>query len=200
MARYHHDLNHSGTIAGIIIDTAARGDDLYPFNQGRNILIEDPEVELKKITILEGKMTVHRQVKWHTGEHYFTKSFHDSATYAVSDDNTYIEYLPLTENNYEALRELFGCYTHMESSLPLIVFFADVLKNLFSIERPSNFITWVHHTKTFVFKTRGFSGNVPIADVDCTNMWSLAEFFRSSMLKHVSKEALTARLKEFYPL
>ena len=199
MARYHHDLNHSGTIAGIIIDCAARGDDLYPFNQGRRILIEDPQVDLKKITIIDGKMTVHRQVKWHTGEHYFTKSFHDSATYMVSDDNTYIEYLPITENDYEALRELFECYTYMEHSLALVVFFADVLKKLFNIERPSNFINWEHHSKSFVFKTRAYAGMVPISDVDCTNMGALAEFLRSSMLKHTSRDDLAARLRQYYP-
>jgi hypothetical protein len=116
----------------------------------------------------------------------------------VSDDNTYIEYLPLTDNNYEALRDLFGCYVFMEPSLPLIGFFADVLKKLFDIERPSNFINWEYHSKTFVFKTRGYAGNVPISDVDCTNMGTLAAFFRSSMLKHVSKEQLAARLRQYY--
>lgn len=195
------DLNSSTTIPSAIIDLVARGADLYPFNQGRNIKITSESVkdDVKKITIIEGRMNLHRQVKWKLGDCMFTKTFVCPVEYDFGDSSATLKYQSLARDDYAVLGEMFYCYDDMESSLGLVKFFADVIKTLFNVDRVSNFIVWNYGTKGFMFKSSSIGLPVPIGEVDCSNMEILGEFLRMKFFRGISREELVKRVRLHYP-
>ena len=199
MRRAHYDLNSTSTIPSAIIDLVCSGQDLAPFDQGRQIRIQDATIDAKKITIIDGRMNFHRQVKWQIDECQFTKTFVSPAKYEFGDTSATLTYQSLEEFDFIALREPFWCYDDMKESLQILSFFGDVYRKLFNVERVSNYIVWSHSFKRFQLKTSMTYDAVCLGDIDCTNMNNLAEFLRTRSKRHMPRDVAQALVKEHFP-
>jgi hypothetical protein len=195
----YYDLNSSVTIPAAIIDLTSVGRSIEPFDQGRKVRALDVSIDARKITIIDNKMNLHRQVRWYVDNYQFTKTFVTPVNYDFGDTKATLEYSSIEDNDYFVLREPFWCYEDMEDSLPLLSFFGDVFRKLFNVERVSNYIVWSYGFKRFQLKSTAMHDGVCLGDIDCTSMSNLAEFIRARCNRHISRDIIQARVKEHYP-
>jgi len=195
----HLDLNSSQTIPSTIIDLVARGKELTPFDEGRHIRAHKVRIVTKKITIVEERINLHRQVKWMAGDYNFSKTFVCQVQAEFGDTKAILKYNSIEENDYQVLREPFWCYEKMKPSISILPFFADVFKTLFSVEKVSNHIVWNYSTNEFTLKGTQTWPALPLSQIDCTQMETLARTIRERSCRHIPLSIVLERLREHYP-